>query len=235
MLHRETEIIFFDAGETLIHPRPSFPDLFSSVCADFHLEVDFALLTGITRTLMAEVEGKQRKGFTFTNDSKVSRRFWLDFYSALVREMGYERMDGKLPQTLYRVFSEPSNYDAYHDVSETMQELRGRGLRLGLISNFEAWLGDLLEGLGLGKYFEVTIISGREKFEKPHPKIFELALERSGVSPHRTLHVGDSPISDFDGAREVGMQAVLLDRWGRFPLFEGIKVNDLREIPGLLS
>ena len=63
----------------------------------------------------------------------------------------------------------------------------------------------------------------------------ELALERGGIEPERSLHVGDSPISDYEGPREVGMRAVLLDRWGRFPDFEGERVADLRELPGLLG
>jgi putative hydrolase of the HAD superfamily len=79
------------------------------------------------------------------------------------------------------------------------------------------------------------VISGQEEYEKPHPRIYELALERGGVDPSRALHVGDSPISDYEGAREAGMRAVLLDRWGRFPTFEGERVTDLRELPELLD
>ena len=227
--------MFFDAGETLIHPLPSFPELFSAVCAAFGLEVDLARLPGVTRALMAEVEERQKKGFTFTNDAEKSRRFWLDFYRSMVREMGYAGEDGGLPFALYRTFSQPSNYGDYPDVRETLARLRERGYRLGLISNFEAWLEELLAGLGLDEFLEVTVISGREGFEKPHPRIYELALEKGGVAPQRALHVGDSPLSDYHGAREAGMRAVLLDRWGRFPDFEGARVRDLRELPGLLD
>lgn len=235
MINKGTEIVFFDAGETLIHPLPSFPQLFASICSDFNLQVDVSLLPTITRPLMAEIEEKQRKGFIFSNDAETSQRFWLDFYSTLLREIGYERDDGDLPATLYRVFSDPSNYGAYHDVRETLQLLRERGLRLGLISNFETWLEELLHKLDLIDYLDIKIISGQEEFEKPHPRIFEIAIERGGVDPERTLHVGDSPVSDFEGAREAGMQAILLDRWDRFPDFEGMKINDLRDIPPLLK
>jgi putative hydrolase of the HAD superfamily len=235
MLEGIPEMIFFDAGETLIHPLPSFPELFSAVCADHGLNVDSNRIPGITRRLMGNIEERQEQGFTFTNKLEKSRRFWLDFYTGVVRELGYDREDGELPGALYRVFSRPSNYGAYHDVQDTLEELSGRGFRMGLISNFESWLDDLLGDLGIKRFFEVVIISGREGFEKPHPRIFELALERGGVEPQRALHVGDSPISDFGGASKAGMQAVLLDRWDRFPGFEGIRVTDLREIPPLLD
>jgi putative hydrolase of the HAD superfamily len=235
MSHNDTEFVFFDAGETLIHPVPSFPELFSRVCAQHGLDVDFLQLRTATRNLMAGVEERQKTGFRFSNDPEVSRRFWLDFYGGLVRGIGYGREDGDLPLALYDTFSDPSNYTLYHDVRETMSELRSRGLRMGLISNFETWLQGLLEDLGLGEYLEIMVISGHEEFEKPHPRIYELALERGGVEAGRAMHVGDSPVSDYHGAREAGMRAVLLDRWERFPDFEGEKVRDLRELPGLLD
>jgi putative hydrolase of the HAD superfamily len=230
MLSQQTEIVFFDAGETLIHPLPSFPELFSLVCADHLLEVDLSNLPKISRSLMAEIEEKQRNGYTFTNDMAVSRRFWLEFYEALVRRMGYDQENGELPQALYRIFSEPSNYGAYDDVHDSLYELKERGFRLGLISNFEPWLEGLLHRLYLLEFFEVMVISGYEEFEKPHPRIFEIALERANINPQQALHVGDSPVSDFYGASKVGIKAILLDRWGRFPDFDGIRITSLREL-----
>lgn len=235
MVDRNVEIVFFDAGETIIHPLPSFLELFTSVCSDFNLDIDPTRLPGITRRLMSEVEERQSRGYTFTNDARESRFFWLRFYSDLVREFGYAEEDGRLPLALYRTFSSPSNYGAYYDVQETLEELRDLGLRLGLISNFEAWLEGLLEDLGLHSYFDVLVISGREEYEKPHPRIFGVALERAAVPASRALHVGDSPISDLEGARKAGMQAVIIDRWGRFPHLDSHRISDLRELPPLLK
>jgi REG-2-like HAD superfamily hydrolase len=235
MLDKRTEMVFFDAGETIIHPLPSFLELFSSICSDYQIEIDLRRRPKITRGLMSGVEERQRRGYTFTNDSEESRSFWLDFYSSMVREFGYSEEDNQLPQHLYRTFSDPTNYGAYHDVQQTLEELKGLGLRLGLISNFEGWLEGLLKDLGLHSYFEVMVISGQEEYEKPHPRIFELALERADIPAHRALHVGDSPISDLEGAQNVGMRAIIIDRWGRFPHLDAHRIIDLREIPPLLK
>lgn len=232
---RETEMVFFDAGETLVHPEPSFPQLFARVCASYGLEVDLSRLPKATRCLMAGVEERQKKGYTFTNDEFESRRFWLGFYSRLVRELGGDEVDGTLPQALYHTFSDPANYALYHDVPETLNRLSEQGCRLGIISNFEAWLQELLDLLDVSRHFEVVVISGREKYEKPHPEIYSTALRRAGVPPQRALHVGDSPLSDYQGPSETGMRAVLIDRWNRFPDFDGSRVRDLRELPGLLA
>ncbi len=226
--------VFFDAGETLVHPVPSFPELFREVCLAHGLEVDMLQVSRVTRGLMAEVEERQREGFTFSDDPEKSRRFWLRFYARLVGELGYRGDDG-LAQDLYRIFSDPERYDAYPDAREAVASLRDRGYRLGLISNFEPWLEDLLVRLGLADLFSVLVISGKEGVEKPHPRLFEIALERVGARPEECLHVGDSPNSDYRGAREVGMRAVLLDRWGRHPSFAGERISDLRELLTLLD
>ncbi len=230
----EKGAVFFDAGETLVHPSPSFPELFRETCAMHGLEVDIPEVSRVTRRLMSEVEERQRNGFTFSDHPERSRRFWLDFYTRLVGELGYRGGDG-LARDLYRVFSDPARYDAYPDARESLQALRERGYRLGLISNFEPWLEDLLRRLGLADFFSIMVISGREGVEKPHPRIFRIALERLGAPPGACLHVGDSPESDYRGAREAGMRAVLLDRWGRHPSFPGERISDLRELLNLLE
>jgi FMN phosphatase YigB (HAD superfamily) len=101
--------VFLDAGETLVHPIPSFPELFREVCASHGLTVDMMEVSRATRSLMAEVEERQKEGFTFSDHPEKSRRFWLDFYSRLVGELGYRGGDG-LPWELYRVFSDPERY-----------------------------------------------------------------------------------------------------------------------------
>lgn len=226
--------MFLDAGETLVHPVPSFPELFREVCGSHGLEVDLVKVSRVTRALMSEVEERQKNGFTFSDHPERSRRFWLDFYARLVGELGYRGDDG-LPRELYRVFSDPGRYDAYPDARETVVGLQERGFRLGLVSNFEPWLESLLERLGLAEHFSVLAISGKEGVEKPHPRLFEIALERLGVTPGKCLHVGDSPESDYHGARLVGMRAILLDRWGRHPSFPGERISDLRELLDLLD
>jgi putative hydrolase of the HAD superfamily len=235
MPSREKKMVFFDAGETLVHPLPSFPELFKSICADYRFEVDLSLLPKLTRSLMEEVEKKQRSGYTFTDNPERSMRFWHDFYGALLKGLGYDNENGVLSHALFETFSEPSNYGAYEDAVESIRELDGMGIRMGLISNFEPWLEKLLYRLGLKDYFQVVIISGHEGFEKPHPRIFQIAIERSGIASESALHVGDSPVSDYQGASEAGMDAVLLDRWGRFPDFSGARITSLLELPSFIT
>ncbi|HKZ75650.1 MAG TPA: HAD family hydrolase, partial [Actinomycetota bacterium] len=71
--------------------------------------------------------------------------------------------------------------------------------------------------------------------EKPDPRIFELAMERAGVSPERSVYVGDNPEFDVDPAAAVGMFPVLIDRRDRFPDAPGVRITSLEGLPAVLG
>ena len=232
---KEYQAIFFDAGETLIHPRPSFEELFSQVCRSYGIDVSVSNHSAIGRRLFDGISEKQKSGFTFTTSKDTSKRFWLDFYSEYLFELNIENNNEEIARELYRTFSLPANYDAYTDAEPTLKILGRAGYILGVISNFESWLGNLLEDLDLSGYFQHLLISAHIGVEKPHPEIFRLALAQAGVDAACAVHVGDSLISDVAGARQVGMEPILLDRWDRYPQADCLRVGNLEEIPALLT
>ena len=69
---------------------------------------------------------------------------------------------------------------------------------------------------------------------KPHPTIFQAALDALGVAAGEAAMVGDSPEDDIEGARALGMRAFLVDRDGRFPDVED-RLPDLRALPAALG
>jgi putative hydrolase of the HAD superfamily len=83
--------------------------------------------------------------------------------------------------------------------------LRGRGLTLAVISNWDIGLHAHLAELGLSGFFDVVVTSAEAGVEKPDPAIFELTLARVGIRPERTLHVGDGH-TDQQGARAAGVR-----------------------------
>ncbi len=228
------EVIFFDAGETLIHPYPSYTELFHRTCWEHGFEADKEAIPFATRELLHGIEERQKRGFTFSTSEEKSRGFWLKFYGDLLEKLGHYP-DSRLAEALYQVFSHPGNYSIYEDAADALAELERKGIKLGLISNFEPWLKSLLVDLGIFHYFDHVYISGIVGVEKPHPRIFQMALEGAGVEPRSAMHVGDSPLSDVEGARDSGMIPVLVDRHGRYPHMDCLRVCDLRELPALLD
>lgn len=103
---------------------------------------------------------------------------------------------------------------AYPDVEPALTELRGRGLALLAVSNWDSSLGTVLERCGLGAHLNGVISSAEAGASKPDPAIFTPALELAGCEPAEALHVGDTPEEDGEGARAAGIPVLLLDRTG---------------------
>src|SRR5205814_8980696 len=113
--------------------------------------------------------------------------------------------------------------------------LKGKGLTLGVISNMGRDLPSVLEELGLAAYLQVVVASGEVGVSKPDPRIFQITLERAGVSADDALYVGDLYDSDVLGARGAGITPVLLDRYGLFPQYQDcLRIGGLAGLPALL-
>ena len=226
--------VFFDAGETILHPAPSFPELFASVLEGFGHAVDHATIRdGLQAIPQRFVEAAER-GELWTTSPERSRAFWTSVYHHFLDRVGLPTGDG-LQDALYGAFTDVGNYELFADVRPVVGALSDAGIRLGLISNFEAWLEDLLVHLDIRDVFEVMVISGVEGIEKPDPAIFELALARAGLRPDEAVYVGDVPAFDVEPPSALGMHAVLVDRRQRHADFVGPRVTDLRDLPGLLG
>jgi putative hydrolase of the HAD superfamily len=226
--------VFFDAGETIVHAHPSFPELLTSVLRREGFEADPEIVRQNLYVVTDRFLEASREGDLWSTSPEKSRVFWMSIYRTLLTEMGLPFSDG-LAEAIYRTFTDPSNYRLFPDVTPALDVLRGARLTLGLVSNFEGWLDGLLEALGLIPYFDVRVISGIEGVEKPDPRIFRLALERTGAAATESVYVGDNPSFDVDPAESLGMSAVLLDRRGRYPDHPGVRITTLDDLPATIG
>ena len=110
--------------------------------------------------------------------------------------------------------------------------LRAHGLKLGLVSNTGRDLDAFIAHHALD--VDVAVGSSAHGKTKPHPTIFQAALDRLEVAAGEAAMVGDSPDDDVEGARALGMRGFLVDRDDRFPEFEG-RLPDLRALPAALG
>lgn len=105
----------------------------------------------------------------------------------------------------------------YEDVLEHLDTLRAAGVTVGIVSNMSVDGASLASNLGLSQHIDFAVTSSEVGCEKPDPRIFAEALRRSGTQDSRSaVMVGDQPESDLQGAANFGMDAILLDRYGRF-------------------
>jgi putative hydrolase of the HAD superfamily len=122
-------------------------------------------------------------------------------------------------------------FRAFHDAAPALRELRARGLRLVVASNWDCSLPQVLEQAGLAALVDGVVASAMVGFDKPAPQLFEAALELAGCDASEALHVGDSTLNDVAGARGAGIRALLLERDGIQR--EGV-IASLAELPGLI-
>jgi putative hydrolase of the HAD superfamily len=208
--------IFFDAGNTLI--RMNYPVIAGALARHgIHVmpeEIERAerraRVTLDTEVLSRFVPGKATDS---TEDQSVAGR-----YLRYVAE-GLGVTDEATIQALAewrRTYNPPIGlWNAPEPAArQALVTAREAGVGAAVISNSNGSIRSILERLGFLRWLDYVIDSGEVGVEKPDPRIFRLALERSGVSPDEAVYIGDLYSVDVLGARAAGIQAVLLDPAG---------------------
>jgi putative hydrolase of the HAD superfamily len=229
-LPRRVEAVFFDAGDTLLAAQPSFQQRFHRVVADHGERFEEATVGA------AYAQAVRRAVWPLDwGDERGQRKFWHDFYTGILADLGARGDHARLADALFRVFNDPASYRLFPDARDVLDHLAGRGLTLGVVSNFEPWLTDVLELEGVHDRFAAVAISGVLGVAKPDPAIFHAALGQARVPAEATVYVGDSPTIDVVGARAAGLHPVLIDRFDRHPDADGCpRITTLADLPTLL-
>jgi putative hydrolase of the HAD superfamily len=161
-----------------------------------------------------------------TNDAK---RGWL-YFDLILEEAGITP-DARSRDALaeLHVYHQQSNLWEHmpDDVLPALRALRALGLQLVVVSNANGTIEALARRIGITECVECVLDSFVEKVEKPDPRFFEIALERSGATRESTIHVGDLYEVDVVGARAAGITPVLLDAANLYPDADCQRVRSL--------
>ncbi|MCI4331934.1 MAG: HAD family hydrolase [Thermoplasmata archaeon] len=124
----------------------------------------------------------------------------------------------------------------FSDTQRCLDELRRRGRALGVITNgrTEEIAREILDRTGILRYFQVVVAAGTEGIAKPHPGIFQRALDLLKVSARETVYVGDLPNVDARAARDAGLFGVWLNREGTGFGDDPPEITSLTELPGFI-
>lgn len=198
---------------TLVHLIPPGPALAAALGVDlqtaeraFHAEVGYYL--------EHQLEGSDPASLT---DLRERAAAVLADAAGVPREGAVEALMGSL------------RFEAFADAAPALEQLRARGIRLVVVSNWDWSLTDVLGGAGLLPLLDGVITSAEAGASKPDRAIFDAALKAAGCSAAEAVHVGDSVEHDVEGARAAGIRPLLLAREGEGDL------TSLDELPALLS
>lgn len=142
------------------------------------------------------------------------RNWWRDLVERVLQQVepGLPELDGDaFFEVAYAHFAEAGVWELFPEVLEVLEKLRP-SFHLGVISNFDGRLRMILELLGVSKFFSTIAISSEIGADKPDPFIFQRATGLAGVLPNESLHVGDDPVHDWQGAAGAGLHFFKLER-----------------------
>jgi len=217
--------VVFDVDFTIARPGPDLgPEGYRRLGARYGLELDPARYDDARRAALADLHRHPE----LDHDEEV----WVRFTQRIVEGMGGDGDTYGCAVEMTRAWEHAHHFDLFDDVLPTLAWLRGRGLRLGLLSNTARDLDLFVAHHGLS--VDAVLTSRLHGKTKPHEAIFLRMLELLGVSPGEAAMVGDTLEDDVEGAIAVGMRAVLVDRDGRYPGRDG-RLDDLRGLGVVLG
>ena len=204
------QAVTFDVGGTLIEPFPSVGNIYAEVAASH----------GIAHLSHQELQRRFVTAFHRRARAIHSAEEWAEIVDETFAGLVAEPPSKTFFPGLYERFAQAAAWRIYPDVELTLAALAGRGLKLGVISNWDGRLRPLLITLGLARSFETVVVSCEVSASKPAPAIFQKAAEQLHAPPDTILHVGDSFEMDVAGARAAGFQALQIERNAK-PLHAG--------------
>jgi putative hydrolase of the HAD superfamily len=229
------DTIFFDAADTLFYIQKGLGDTYAEVARRYgaspepgEIKRAFSQAFGSAPPLaFGDVPQEERK--------VLEKEWWRTVVEDVYSEIGmFDEFDAHFDE-LFEVFRGGA-WILFPETVDVLESLKGKGYSLGIISNFDSRVYDVMKRLGIYNYFDVFVISSEAGHAKPSHSIFSLALDRAGRESREVVHVGDDLCNDFHGARALGIRALLLDREGEYASAGGInRIGDLTEIESILG
>ncbi len=203
-----TEVVLFDAGGTLFTEVETRDEVYARVFAEHGLHLNAAGMASLRHAVHDDMPE------FFAGAARYTDLWFREFIRRLLSKLESAADPEGIRRELAEYFHRPEHFAVFPDTIPALEELGSLGLRLGVVSNWNHGLQELLAELSLVRHFECVVISSMVGASKPDRLIFRHALRCFGIAPAKALHVGDHPVNDLLGARRCGIPALLVDRRG---------------------
>ena len=239
-------VVLFDLGNTLIYSEAPWPqtldrsiEALTANLRQHGIALDEAVFPGeFRRRMLAYYHERDTEFIEYTTEYVLTN---------LLQEQQIELPgDGVVKNALRAMYAvSQANWRTESDTLSTLETLQSRGYRLGIISNAPDAddVEVLIDQSGIRRFFELILVSASIGRRKPHPAIFQLALDTFGVQPQNAVMVGDTLGADVIGANQIGMMSVWITRRAETPanrdhldpIQPNATINTLAELPDLLA
>jgi putative hydrolase of the HAD superfamily len=227
--------VFLDLYYTLVRYEPPQEELEAKALKDFGInaspEVFHRPLLAANEFMYEEIAGRPLS----QRSKEETMALYTQYQRIVLKEAGIEADEKLVLAMLGKMQQFKMKLVLFDDVAPTLNDLKGRGLILGLISNVERDLSASLNELGLPSWLSIVVTSLDSGLSKPQPEIFQEAMRRAGVQPSEAMYVGDQYKVDCVGAEHAGMKGILLDRSSYFEeITDCLRIRSLTELAGYL-
>lgn len=228
----EKSFIWFDLGYTLLYLNREEP--FLNTLREFDLDADPREVERIfhlaDKYFMREFPG------LFGGD----RRYYMPWYFGVIQYHLGLRFDlcQFFQRWQQRIGTQIESWFPYPFTIDVLEDLRTKGYRMGIISNWDDSAREILKKHNLDRFFEHVIISSEVGWEKPAAEIFQKAIQVASVKPSESIYVGDNYYDDAVGSRKAGIDPLIVNRFGNLGIEELDNcpmIGDIREVDEYLS
>lgn len=218
--------VLFDVDFTLCRPGPELSaDRYALIAARHGVSVDATRYDDAREAAALNLKRHPE----LLHDDTIWHRFTEEIFVGMG---GPPQIASECAREIEQGWEVSENFELFEDALPVLDELRAAQLRIGLVSN---GIRDLAQFVTHHRLDVDAIVDSRTHGHvKPHPTIFQAALERLGVDAAEAAMVGDSLEEDIEGARALGMRAILIDRDERHAEVEE-RLTDLYGLPAALG
>jgi putative hydrolase of the HAD superfamily len=202
--------VFFDADDTLITIKDSIGIHYLKVFNKYGFDYP---ISGLNIIIKNTWFNNRNKYLNAENDYQTSieqeKDFWINFVKEVCQSCNIN-YSNQLLEEVYFEFSKAETRNPMPDAINVLEYLKNNNYKIGIISNHDLRLKNVLSELGLYEYFDYFFVSATLGYKKPSEKVFSKVLELTNFNKDQIVYIGNSYDLDYLGAKNAGWKALLL-------------------------
>ncbi len=223
------QVVAFDAVGTLIYPWPSVAEIYADIARRYGSKLTQVEIRNRFPAAMVAFDNDSAAN-NFKTSEVRERELWQAVVTAVLTDVNsIDECFGEL----FDRFASADAWRMFDDVSETLNLVAARGLRVVIASNLDSRLHPVCDAFEQLRSIKTRCVSAEVGFRKPSRDYYDRLVAMCGCDAQNVLMVGDTPTNDFLGAIDAGLQAVLIDRDKKADLPN--RISSLRQIESRLT
>ena len=223
---RQVQTVFFDAAGTLFHVRGSLGGIYSDTMARHGALMSSDTVEIRFKQAFATAPPLTFPGAPLEDIPRLERAWWRTLVAQVMHPAEpFEKFEECFNE-LFELFQTKRSWELDPGAKPLLDYLASGGRTMGIVSNFDSRLRNILHNLEIASYFKSVTIATEAGIAKPNPEIFRLAMRQHGLDSSEAIYVGDSIKRDVEASRAAGLIPVLILREREV---SGWKIGPLRE------